>query len=716
MGFKVKETSLNTNSETNLEENITSVTEFNVNQNEKHDQQLPSVVQPSKEVDVSLKSSEPNVEIVESTERENSTTNQNDSTITNKEEHINDKSTQDHIYDSDKHSKVSDSMTDQLPVMIDKSDDINSDASSCQLRSETDTLPNIDSSTDLNSIASAASNIITRGLSSGISSLVSVLGDVIQTNPLDDKLLQQRVERQSEEEKERKLISDAWNSVWNTSWTNDDDDDDDDDDQNDQNGGWEVDFIEESTAIPDKLQSNNMNSSPMLTNPNNLKSTYNSCGEKISSSTENCDVESKTSSNNFSWDWNSLSSISQKLTSSLQATSLNLVQGGVDVLELIGRKTMSVLAENDPGFNYTKKFLRPPNTINNRPNLSKVLREAYELHTSVESNNHQSMKQKRGDFTYQLECSRALLHLESLELVSEQASNQLHARLNSLPIDTTTTTDNNDKLLETIWNNLNLDEIENYDNDNSNNNNNVGDTPTTTCSMYNSIMNKFKTQHLNDNNLVKHNDQSNQQLPENLKPETVQLWYKIIEIFDCLNVIYSNERFLKATTDVWKTCDFDQSEPLSIEEIYFQSISSLAQFTSAYLEYLHKFSECILVRQHKTNIDFIELSQILAYFFQLSVEAQVCLCQEFIKTIKSLPKEKSTTMPEQHQQGEEEEQSTSMDDYSTMVTTTQLSKSQYISNLLLECSHAQNYLKNASNLLISIIQLACLNYKYPTVS
>lgn len=33
---------------------------------------------------------------------------------------------------------------------------------------------------------------------------------------------------------------------------------------------------------------------------------------------------------------------------------------------------MSVLAENDPGFNYTKKFLRPPNAINNCPNLSKV--------------------------------------------------------------------------------------------------------------------------------------------------------------------------------------------------------------------------------------------------------------------------------------------------------------------------------------------------------
>ncbi|VDO95167.1 unnamed protein product [Schistosoma mattheei] len=62
----------------------------------------------------------------------------------------------------------------------------------------------------------------------------------------------------------------------------------------------------------------------------------------------------------------------------------------------------------------------------------------------------------------------------------------------------------------------------------------------------------------------------------------------------------------------------------------------MAQFTSAYLEYLHKFSECILVHVHKTDIDFVELSQILACFFRISVEAQICLSQEFIRNIKSV--------------------------------------------------------------------------------
>ncbi|TNN06846.1 hypothetical protein EWB00_008134 [Schistosoma japonicum] len=156
-----------------------------------------------------------------------------------------------------------------------------------------------------------------------------------------------------------------------------------------------------------------------------------------------------------------------------------------------------------------------------------------------------------------------------------------------------------------------------------------------------------------------------------------------------------------ATTDIWKSCWIDVSEQLSIEEIYFQSISSLAQFTSAYLEYLHKFSECIIVRIHKSDIDFVELSKILSYFFRLSVEAQVCLCQEFIKNIKSLREQKSTNVVVE--QGED-----------SSVITNQLSTSQYISNLLLECSNAGNYLKNAAYLLIPVIQLACLNHLYPS--
>ncbi|CAH8549797.1 unnamed protein product [Schistosoma intercalatum] len=684
---KVNETPLHINSKKNLGE-VTSVG-FSANKNEKHDQQLSSF-RPSKKFEVPVQCVKSKMERVGSNEGNNFVDKRSDFPISNKEEQvIND--------DTNKCSKVSEFITEQLPVIA----DIINPITSLQLHSETDKLSTVESSTEVDFTTSVAPNI-PRGQGNGMSSLV-VLGDVIKGNPPYDEVLKRRVEVQSGEESERKVILDTWNSVWNTSWTNDDDNREEDDD-NEQSGGWEVDFLEESGDISES-QSSNINYS-MFKNSKSLDSTNNSsCGSQISSNIEKRDVEQKTSSSNFSWGWSGLSSFGQQLTSSLQATSLNLVQGGVDVLELIGRKTMSVLAENDPGFNYTKKFLRPPNAINNCPNLSKLLREAYELHTSTESSSQKPNKQKCGDFTHQLECSRALLHLESLELVSEQASNQLHTRLDSLTMDTT----DNDNLFEAIWTNLNLDEVENDDTDDeydvdNHDRSTAANRISPTYSSYTSIMKKFKTKLPNDYNLDK-DDKSDQQLPENLSSRTVQLWCKITETSDCLNSIYPNGRFLEAITNVWKMCDFDKSEKLSTEEIYFQSISSLAQFTSAYLEYLHKFSECILVHVHNTDIDFVELSQILACFFQISVEAQACLSQEFIRNIKSLHAKNSTEVFEQER---------SNSNVATTITT-QLSKSQYISNLLLECSNAQNYLKNASNLLIPVLQLACLNLKYPSI-
>ncbi|CAH8577800.1 unnamed protein product [Schistosoma rodhaini] len=685
---KVNEAPLNANSKTNLRKEITSVG-FSANKNEKHNQQLSSF-RISKKVKAPVKCVKSKMERVGSKEGENFVNKRNDFPVSNNEEQaIND--------DTNRDSKVSEFMTEQLPVIAGNINPI----TSFQLRSEIDRLSTVDSSTEVDFITSATSNIL-RGQCDEMSSLV-VPGGVIQGNPSDDEVLKRGVERQSEEKSERKVILDTWNSVWNTSWTNDDDNGEEGND-NELSDGWEVDFPEESGDISES-QSSNINCS-LFKNLKSLESTDNSTyGSQISSSIEKRDVEQKTSSNNFSWGWSGLSSFGQQLTSSLQATSLNLVQGGVDVLELIGRKTMSVLAENDPGFNYTRKFLRPPNSINNCPNLSKLLREAYELHTSTESNNHKSNKQKCGDFTYQLECSRALLHLESLELVSEQASNQLHTRLDSLAMDTT----DNDNLLEEIWTNLNLDEMENDDNSGEDDvdNHDRSTAATGISPTYNSyafLMKKFKTKLPNNYNHVKH-DKSDQRLPKSLSSRTVQLWCEITQTSDCLNSIYPNGRFLEAVTNVWKMCDGEKLEKLSIEEIYFQSISSLAQFTSAYLEYLHKFSECILVHIHKTDIDFVELSQILACFFRISVEAQVCLSQEFIKNIKSLHVKKSTEVFEQQEE--------SNPNVATTITT-QLSKSQYISNLLLECSNAQNYLKNASNLLIPVLQLACLNLKYPS--
>lgn len=49
------------------------------------------------------------------------------------------------------------------------------------------------------------------------------------------------------------------------------------------------------------------------------------------------------------------------------------MSGGLDTLELIGKKTMDLLQEGDPGLKKKRSFLK-----SDKPNLSEVLREAKE--------------------------------------------------------------------------------------------------------------------------------------------------------------------------------------------------------------------------------------------------------------------------------------------------------------------------------------------------
>nr|CAH8853818.1 unnamed protein product [Trichobilharzia regenti] len=481
------------------------------------------------------------------------------------------------IFDSNNPNEGVKSLPEEMtPISVDTSGDSKQFTSSMEIHSVIDKLSKVEPIPELDFIASTATNIA-RGLGDGLSSLVGVLGDVIQLNPSDtsvnEETLKRRAERQTEEQLERKAISDAWNNVWGTSWTNDDDGDDDE--NGNQNDGWEVDSPVETEDISKSKLDNNI--------PEEKTNIQEDVNQGVDSSLneqkcrDNVVSQQKSENNNFSWGWSGLSSFSQ-LTSSLQATSLNLVQGSVDVLELIGRKTMSVLAENDPGFEYTKKFLRPSNSSDNRPNLSKILREAYELHSSSEYTNNKHSKERLGDFTYQLECHRALLHLESLELVSEQANNQLNIRLDSYSSSYSSSSSSihqtyND-LLEKIWNYLNLDENDDSDthhkdadDDDDDENESGSRNSKDNDKSYTSIVKKLNQKHSSNNSVMIDDKEKKvcQQLSKHLNKTTIELWCKIIRISYYLNMIYSNERFIKTTTDVWNTCDMDKLGENSVE-------------------------------------------------------------------------------------------------------------------------------------------------------
>ncbi|KAF8572420.1 hypothetical protein P879_00387 [Paragonimus westermani] len=317
-----------------------------------------------------------------------------------------------------------------------------------QVEPENPTTTPLESPSDVDFLASTASRLI-HGLGDGLDTVSGIFSQALQSASLD-KLIpkgdvtEQRSQRIADEEAERKAISQAWSNVWNTAWGLDD--------------GWEVEEVSET--VPEENPK-----SPEVTNQEHTIKTDADYVD-ASNPTEVIPVMAKVSLReqgdqkvtSMLWDWTGVTSFAQQLTSSLQAKSLNLVQEGVNVLEQIGKKTMSVIEENDPGFRYTKSFLRPPG-LRDRPNLSQVIREAHER----DRINQQSVRDSRtvfnqGNFTAQLELRRALVHLEALELVSDQAESQLHARLDTLPASCNLTLHGG--LLESIWKALQLDVCE----------------------------------------------------------------------------------------------------------------------------------------------------------------------------------------------------------------------------------------------------------------
>ncbi|TPP60154.1 hypothetical protein FGIG_04662 [Fasciola gigantica] len=364
------------------------------------------------------------------------------------------------------------------------------------------------------------------------------------------------------------------------------------------------------------------------------------------------------------WDWSGVSSLAQQLTSSFQTKGLNLVHEGVNVLEKIGKKTMSVIEENDPGFQYTKTLFRPPG-LQERPTLSEIIREAHERHQNERNSETPSNESNRGSFTAQLESRRALVHLEALELVSDKAQSQLHIQLDTFLSASVVHEELNldSGILEAIWKTLQLD----IDDDE---NVNAGFPDQSTWKIL-----KCK----------KRQPGSYGAYPTDLSEENSSLWVAFERSLSLIKTIYPGEKLLHSVTNVWNEMKKVEAS-ISAEEIYFIAIGALAEVTSAYLEYLHKFSECTLVRTHKPTADFERLTSIVAVMFRAAMKLIDALCSEYTGIIKSAHKIEGDGKPVK-------------------------SVSQLAGSLLLECGNAQAYLQNTAHLLVPILQLACVNTK-----
>ncbi|CAH1737197.1 protein FAM114A2 [Aphis gossypii] len=133
-----------------------------------------------------------------------------------------------------------------------------------------------------------------------------------------------------------------------------------------------------------------------------------------------------------------LSNVSQ-ITKIVETTGSKIISGGLDTLETVGKKTIEVLQDGDPGLR-KKRAMFFQNT--EKINLSQVLQEAKEK-SEVESKQNNQVEIKKG-YAYLLDSFQGLIHLESLELLSKQCQMKLQTVL--LSYSGTQLTDIQDKL------------------------------------------------------------------------------------------------------------------------------------------------------------------------------------------------------------------------------------------------------------------------------
>uniref|UniRef100_A0A8C8DVP8 Family with sequence similarity 114 member A1 n=1 Tax=Oryzias sinensis TaxID=183150 RepID=A0A8C8DVP8_9TELE len=109
------------------------------------------------------------------------------------------------------------------------------------------------------------------------------------------------------------------------------------------------------------------------------------------------------------------------ISHAVQNTGKSVISGGLDALEFIGKKTMNVLAESDPGFKKTKTLMQKT------ASLSQILKEAKEKDQERLSN--QPTSAPTAHYSILFDEYQGLSHLEALEILSNDSEAKVQCEL-----------------------------------------------------------------------------------------------------------------------------------------------------------------------------------------------------------------------------------------------------------------------------------------------
>ncbi|XP_010284037.1 PREDICTED: protein NOXP20, partial [Phaethon lepturus] len=261
------------------------------------------------------------------------------------------------------------------------------------------------------------------------------------------------------------------------------------------------------------------------------------------------------------------------ITNAVQNTGKSVLSGGLDALEFIGKTTMNVLAESDPGFKRTKTLMA--RTVS----LSQLLREAKEKEKQRRA--QQVTVERTAHYGLLFDEFQGLSHLEALEILSNESETQIQSYLATL----------DGEQLETVKNDLiAIKEIfipKESDDEVVQAQKGLRDMGEEFVSMLTELLFELHVAATPDK-LNKARKKAHEWLEEASFSTSVDIEEKLKE--------KSGEPGEEKTEKEDKI-DSDKTEVnknKTVEEIYMLSIESLAEVTARCIEQLHKVAELIL--------------------------------------------------------------------------------------------------------------------------
>nr|XP_020479855.1 protein NOXP20 isoform X2 [Monopterus albus] len=366
------------------------------------------------------------------------------------------------------------------------------------------------------------------------------------------------------------------------------------------------------------------------------------------------------------------------ITHAMQNTGKSVISGGLDALEFIGKKTMTVLAESDPGFKKTKTLMQKT------ASLSQMLKEAKEKEQARLSN--QPISTPTAHYSILFDDYQGLSHLEALEILSNESEAKVQAFLTSLEVEEQEEVKKELIFIKDIF--INREEEQEGEKEEKEEGgqmkNNAADGEEF-VSVLTELLFELHVAATPDK-LNKARMRANDWVSEVERPVTTKTVGR--EMQDHLGGEASSEKNEKEEEnkdgeeqgEEMKGGEEEKKEKeaclRSVETVFLSSVDSLAEVTARSIEQLHKVAELILHGQ--------ELEKPARDQAHLLTRLTCAMCQE----VKCLAKKFSDTLLLVGGQSKAEE------------------LNPLVNSVLLEGSNSTSYIQNAFQLLLPILQIS----------